>query len=38
MGEHTSILEAIRHREPDAAASRMREHIRSARIAIFGES
>jgi DNA-binding FadR family transcriptional regulator len=38
MGEHTSILEAIRHREPDAAASRMREHTRSARIAIFGES
>jgi DNA-binding GntR family transcriptional regulator len=32
------ILEAIRHREPDGAAGRMREHLRSTRIAIFGES
>lgn len=38
MAEHTAILEAIRDREPESAAARMREHLRSTKVAIFGES
>jgi DNA-binding FadR family transcriptional regulator len=36
--EHNAILDAIKQRDPDQAASRMREHLRSTRLAIFGES
>ena len=35
--EHSAILDAIKQRDPDHAASRMREHLRSTRRAIFGE-
>jgi DNA-binding FadR family transcriptional regulator len=35
--EHSAILEAIKQRDPDQAASRMRDHLRSTRLAIFGE-
>jgi DNA-binding FadR family transcriptional regulator len=36
--EHNAILDAIKQRDPDQAALRMREHLRSTRLAIFGES
>jgi DNA-binding FadR family transcriptional regulator len=35
--EHSAILDAIKQRDPDQAAARMREHLRSTRRAIFGE-
>ena len=35
--EHSAILDAIKHRDPEQAASRMRDHLRSTRKAVFGE-
>jgi DNA-binding FadR family transcriptional regulator len=35
--EHSAILEAVKQRDPEQAASRMREHLRSTRLAIFGD-
>jgi DNA-binding FadR family transcriptional regulator len=35
--EHAAILEAIKQRDPEQAASQMRDHLRSTRRAVFGD-
>ena len=38
FGQMKAPVDAIKQRDPEQAASRMREHLRSTRLAIFKES